>query len=75
MPRMKDDELRFRHALASSGKRIEDIDPLEIAKRAKVHPRRAEHFARVLRGPSLPPLPAKPAKKPEGKAQNADVQG
>lgn len=75
MPRMKDDEIRFRHALAATGKRIEDVDPLELAKKAKVSSKRAKHIARSLTGPALPPVNAVP-KAPEGKAKaDAVVQG
>lgn len=75
MPRMKDDEIRFRQALAATGQRIKDVNHLELAKKAKVSPKRATHIARTLAGPALPPAKVV-AKTPEGKAKaDAIVQG
>lgn len=73
MPRIKDDEARFRRTLAATGKHIEDVDPLEIGKRAKVNPRRARHFARKIAGPRLPAAPA--AVPPKKGQPDGDVQG
>lgn len=74
MPRMKHDEIRFRKVLAASGRRIEEVDPLEIARRAKVNPRRAKHFARVIAGPSIP-AEIVVAEAMKGTEQDAEVQG
>jgi hypothetical protein len=74
MPRMKDDEVRFRHALAESGEKIEDVDLDELAAIASVSPKRARHFARIMAGPKLPAITPQPEAKEEGE-HDGDVQG